>query len=307
MPSWIPTEQRNPRTRDIDLLPTQDVLARIHFEDATVPAAVSAVLPALARVVERVLAGWPAGGRLIYIGAGTSGRLGVLDAAECPPTYGTPPERVVALIAGGPPALLRAVEGAEDDAMAGAEDMRQLAPGPHDTVVGLSASGGAAYVLAGVALAAEAGAITSCLTCNGQSALAQAVQLPMVVAVGPEVIAGSTRMKAGTAQKLVLNMLTTAVMIGLGKTYENWMVDVQPTNAKLRGRAQDMVAYLADVSSETAAAALAAANYHVKEAVLMVRLGWSYEKAQTALAMANGRLRGVLEAQQGTHGQADAT
>lgn len=290
----IPTEQVNPRTVDIDQIETEAVLARINAEDARVPQAVAEAIPQIAVVVDRITEAFRNGHRLFYFGAGTSGRLGVLDASECPPTYGAPPEQVQGIIAGGEAALRQAIEGAEDDPEAGRQAVIRAGLQPGDVAVGISASGGAPYVVAAMAEARSRGCFTAGITCHRGSTLARAVDQPIVAEVGPEVIAGSTRMKAGTAQKLILNMLTTAAMIQSGKTYRNLMVDVQPTNRKLRERARRIVAALAGVGEEEAQRALDASQYQVKPAVLMACDKISYTEAQHRLSAASGKLRLAL-------------
>lgn len=291
----IPTEQVNPRTKDIDLLSSEDLLYRMNDEDATIAAAVRSAVPQIAVVVDRIAEAFRRNGHLFYFGAGTSGRLGVLDASECPPTYGASPERVQAFIAGGETALRNAVEGAEDSEPSGWEDFKSANALPGDVVVGLSASGRAAYVLGALRAAKEARCLTVALTCNPTSTLTAEAEHSIVVPVGPEVVAGSTRMKAGTAQKLVLNMLTTGAMIQIGKTYENLMVDVQPTNIKLKERACRMVSALAGVSLEDAEKTLNLTGYQVKPAVVMIRKQTGFAEAQAQLAAVSGKLRAALE------------
>lgn len=291
----VSTEQVNPRTQEIDLLSTEAMLARINAEDLLVPAAITPIIPQIAVVVDKIAEAFRQGRHLFYFGAGTSGRLGVLDASECPPTFGANPEMVQAFIAGGETALRHAVEGAEDSAELGLKDFQASKAQAGDVVIGISASGGAPYVLAVVQAARQAGCYTAAITSYADSALAQAVDQALVAEVGPEVIAGSTRLKAGTAQKLILNMLTTGAMIQIGKTYENLMVDVQPTNQKLKARASRMVAALADTSVEAAAETLEQAHYQVKPAVLMLRLGLSYPEALQRLDAVSGKLRAVLQ------------
>jgi N-acetylmuramic acid 6-phosphate etherase len=291
----IPTEQVNPRTVDIDLLSTEDVLRRINDEDRLVADAVAKAVPQIAVVVDKIAEAFEKGHRLFYFGAGTSGRLGVLDASECPPTFGAPPELVQGIIAGGDIALRHAVEGAEDSPELGRADAEKAGVASGDVVVGISASGGAAYVVEAMKTAHERGCFTAAITCYAESKLAQAVHQAMVVEVGPEAIAGSSRMKAGTAQKLVLNMLTTGAMIQTGKTYQNLMVDVQPTNQKLRLRARRMVAALAEVSVEEAERLLEQTGYQVKPAVLMARDKIALSDAQARLKAAHGKLRRALQ------------
>lgn len=292
----VPSEQVNPRTVEIDRLSTTEMLALINADDQSVAHVVGQAIPSIAVVVDRVTHALRSGGRLFYVGAGTSGRLGVLDASECPPTYGTPPHWVQGVIAGGDAALRSAIEGAEDDPEQGRADMARLQVNEKDVVVGISASGGAAYVVAAMEAANAKGAFTAAVTGYAESRLAQVVAQPIVVSVGPEVITGSTRMKAGTAQKLVLNMMTTGAMVQLGKTYQNLMVDVQPTNQKLHERARRLVSALGGVSVEQADELLAQTGHQVKPAVLMARQpGLSVEQAQAKLAQAQGKLRRALE------------
>ncbi|MDX2085523.1 MAG: N-acetylmuramic acid 6-phosphate etherase [Candidatus Melainabacteria bacterium] len=295
--SLFPTEQMNPRTQEIDQLPTEDVLKLINQEDQTVASVVAQAIPQIIPVVEAAKKALQTGGRLFYVGAGTSGRLGVLDAAECPPTFSTPAEWVQGIIAGGSIALQQAVEGAEDSAEAGAQDIQTAQVKENDVVIGLSASGGAAYVLAAMQTARQFGAVTACITCNPNGKLFHAVTYPVVAEVGPEVIAGSTRMKAGTAQKLILNMISTATMVRLGKTYQNLMVDVRPTNLKLRDRAARIVATLAGVSVATAQETLDACHFEVKTAIVMQRCNVDAATARKALARHEGQLRRTLEHQ----------
>jgi N-acetylmuramic acid 6-phosphate etherase len=290
----VPTEQINPKTRDIDLLSTGSLLAKINAEDALVANAVRLAIPHIAVVVDKIVEAFRQDGHLFYFGAGTSGRLGVLDASECPPTYGASPDQVQAFIAGGDTALRTAVEGAEDSEEMGVQDFNRAQAQPGDVVVALSASGGAAYVLGVVRAAKAAGCFTAAVTCHPASLLAKEVHRAIVVEVGPEAIAGSTRMKAGTAQKMVLNMLTTGAMIQIGKTYENLMVDVQPTNKKLKERACRIVAALAEVSQEEAHQVLETTGYQVKPAILMLRLNIGLEQAQQQLNNAQGKLRLAL-------------
>lgn len=292
--SLIPTEQANPRTEDIDQLSTEEVLQRINQEDQGVANAVAQAIPQIAVVVDAIREAFENGGRLFYFGAGTSGRLGVLDASECPPTYGTPPDLVQAFIAGGDIALRQAVEGAEDSEALGRTDVEKAGLRAGDVAIGISASGGAPYVVAAMQAARERGCKTTAITCNSASALAAATDWRIVAHVGPEVVAGSTRMKAGTAQKLILNMLTTGAMIQWGKTYGNLMVDVQPTNRKLKERARRIVATLGHVSLERAEALLTESNHQVKPAILMARLELPFIGVQEKLKQAKGKLRTAL-------------
>lgn len=290
------TEGRNPRTLDLDTLDTTTLLERMNDEDATVAAAVRAVLPQVADAVERIAAARRRGGRLVYLGAGTSGRLGLLDAVECPPTFGTDPSEVVGLMAGGRDAFVVAVEGAEDDPALGAADVAGLDVGADDVVVGLAASGRTPYVLGGLGEARARGAATVAVACNTGSRIGDAADVAIEVATGPEVLTGSTRLKAGTAQKLVCNMLSTASMVRTGKAYGNLMVDVKPTNAKLVDRAQRIVAEATGADRDVAADALAAAGRHAKVAIVMLLADCDAQRAQTLLDAAGGDVRGALAA-----------
>ena len=289
------TEDLNPRTVDIDTLPTFQILRRINAEDATVAAAVERELPAIAAVVDRVVDAFRAGGRLIYVGAGTSGRLGVLDAAECPPTYSTDPRQVQALLAGAPAALTRSVEGAEDDEAQGAREVDALAVDGRDVVLGIAASGRTPYVVGALRRARERGAWTAALVANPDGPVAATAELVIAPRTGPEVIAGSTRMKAGTAHKMVLNMISTAAMIRTGHTYGNLMVNVQATNSKLRERVRRIVAQATGVDAETAARALAEADGQVKTAIVMLLAGVPAAEARERLARADGVVRRALQ------------
>ena len=293
----LPTEQDNPNTRDIDLLPISEILTRINEADQTVPEAVKCAIPEIARVVERVVSAFHNGGRLFYIGAGTSGRLGVLDASECPPTFGVSADLVQGLIAGGDTALRNAVEGAEDSAEAGQAAVHEANVKAEDVFVGISASGGALFIISAVQEAQKRGAFTGAITCVPQSPLAQAADMAMVAQVGPEVLAGSSRLKAGTAQKLILNMITTGAMIAWGKTYRNLMVDLKPTNQKLRLRAIRLVSVLSDCDKTQAETLLEASQWQVKTAVVMARFQDDAEAARVRLAKAGGKLRAVLESE----------
>jgi len=284
----ILTEQANPATADIDRLPLADVLRIINDEDKTVAYAVEKELPAIAAAVEAIVAAMKKGGRLIYIGAGTSGRLGALDAAECPPTFGTDPGQVVGLIAGGDAAFTQAVEGAEDDAGAAVGQLRQIDLSSEDVLVGIAASGRTPYVIAALEYANRLGAFTIAITSTPGAAVSAAARLAITPLVGPEVIAGSTRLKAGTAAKLVLNMLTTAAMIKLGKIYGNRMVDLRPTNVKLWERAKRIVAEAAGVSRQEAEDALNLCGRCAKTVIVMLKAGCTPEEAERRLAAADG-------------------
>ncbi|MGQ9889996.1 MAG: N-acetylmuramic acid 6-phosphate etherase, partial [Aggregatilineales bacterium] len=272
-----------------------EIVQNMTAEDATGAAAVAAALPDIAAAVEAIAAQLAGGGRLIYVGAGTSGRLGLLDAVECVPTFGVAPETVQALIAGGTAALARAVEGAEDDRAAGRADLLALNLTAQDAVVGIAASGRTPYVVAALEAAAETGALTVGVACSVPAPALDAAQIRIAVLTGPEVIAGSTRLKAGTAQKMVLNMLSTGAMARLGKVYGNLMVDVRATNQKLAARARRIVAQLGQVDEDTAARLLAQAGGAVKPAVVMARRGVDAAEAQRLLDQAGGFLRCVID------------
>ncbi len=294
LPVGATTEGINPATSEIDTLSTREIVATIAVEDSRVAPAVAAVGEEIARLADAVVERMRRGGRLIYAGAGTSGRLGVLDASEIPPTYGADPALVVGLIAGGTTALTNSIEAVEDDAELGARDIAEIDVGPNDVVLGIAASGRTPYVLGAVAEARRRGALTAGLACTQPSLLAEAVDVMIAPIVGPEVVSGSTRMKAGTAQKLVLNTLSTTVMIRLGKTFGNLMVDVQPTNEKLRFRAANIVAAATGVPTDEARRLLAAADYEAKTAILMALAGVDADKARGRLAAADGHIRRAL-------------
>lgn len=293
--SRISTEQRNSRTANIDTLPTLEMLHVMSQEDALVAPAVAMQLPTIAQAVDGMVDRIRSGGRLIYIGAGTSGRLGVLDASECPPTFNTPPELVVGLIAGGDHALRHAVEHVEDSPEAGAQALRDAHVTRLDTVVGIAASGRTPFVLGAIAFARGQGALTVGICNSANAPLSEAVDIPIAVIVGPEVVTGSTRLKAGTAQKLVLNMLSTGTMIKLGKTYGNLMVDVQPTNEKLKVRAVRIVAEATGLSADDARIALAATEGDVKAAIVSTLTGMSPQEARKSIDDAGGRIRTVID------------
>ncbi len=289
------TETRNPATVQIDTVSTLEMVRLLNAEDSKVPAIVALELDHIAAAIDAIAARMARGGRLIYTGAGTSGRLAVLDASECPPTFGASPEQVAALIAGGERAIRYPVEGAEDDREAGARDVAALETSALDSVVGVAASGRTPYVLGGMAEARRRGALVISLACHHPSPMAELAELWIAPVTGPEALTGSTRLKAGTAQKLVLNMLSTGVMIRLGKTYGNLMVDLQASNAKLRDRARRIVAMACDLAPETAGAALAACDYEVKTAIVMQLGGLSPAAARQRLSRAGGVVRAALE------------
>ncbi len=288
------TEQPNPASASIDALPTEQVLRVINAEDQKVAASVEREITHIARAVDAVVAAFQHGGRLFYIGAGSSGRLGVLDAAECPPTFSVPPELVQGIIAGGEPALSCAIEASEDDPASGARDLLARGFTGRDVLVGIAASGRTPYVLGAVAEARRLGAVTVGISCTPESELARTAEIAITPLAGPEVVTGSTRMKAGTAQKLVLNMLTTAAFVRLGYVYGNLMVNVQPTNAKLEDRARRIVVQAAGVSEERAAELLEAAGNQVRVAILMSRSGIGREEAEHRLSAAGGSITKAL-------------
>ena len=289
------TESINPATAAIDTLDARAIVAAIAAEDAKVAPAVAACGDAIARLVDAAAERMAAGGRLIYLGAGTSGRLAVLDAVECLPTYTVPPDRVFALLAGGPAALTSSIEDAEDDPAQGARDIAGAGVGPGDVVLGIAASGRTPYVLGGMAEARRRGAFVGGLSCALPTPMAELADVLIAPIVGPEVVAGSTRMKSGTAQKLVLNALSTATMIRLGKTYGNLMVDVIPGNHKLRRRAANIVALAADLPLEQATALLEQAGGAPKVAIVMALAGVGAERARDLLGSSQGRVRGALD------------
>lgn len=294
--SQMITEGRNPASQNIDELSTEAMLRVINDEDKKVALAVEAIVPQIAAAVDAICAAFQAGGRLIYCGAGTSGRLGILDASECPPTFGTPREQVIGLIAGGHTAILQAVENAEDNREQGAQDLKDIHFSRHDVLVGIAASGRTPYVLGALAYANELGATTVSLTCNPASAMSQVAAIALTPVVGPEVVTGSSRMKAGTAQKLVLNMLTTGSMIRSGKVYGNLMVDVEATNQKLVQRQVNIVMQATDCDEATASAALTACGGHCKTAILMVLADLAADEAKALLSQHQGFIRQALQA-----------
>ncbi|MFF8270699.1 N-acetylmuramic acid 6-phosphate etherase [Streptomyces sp. NPDC016562] len=290
----LTTEAFRPELAEIDRLPTLDIARTMNAEDATVPAAVAGQLPRIAAAIDAIAPRMARGGRLVYAGAGTAGRMGVLDASECPPTFNTDPAQVIGLIAGGPGAMVRSVEGAEDSAELAAEDLSALGIGPDDTVIGISASGRTPYAIGAVTYARTRGALTVGLSCNAGSALAAAAEHGIEVVVGPELLTGSTRLKAGTAQKLVLNLISTITMIRLGKTYGNLMVDMRSSNEKLRARARRIVALATGAPDEEIEAALSATDGEVKNAVLVILGGVDGRRAAELLSASGGHLRAAL-------------
>ena len=290
------TEQSNPASRDIDARPTADILRIVNQEDHGVAPAVAVEIPRIAQAVDGIVEAIRKGGRLYYIGAGTSGRLGVLDAAECPPTFNVPPDLVQGIIAGGEAALARATEATEDDPSQGERDLLARGFRAGDVLVGIAASGRTPYVLGAVSAARRLGALTVGISCTPNSELARAVDIAITPLPGPEVVAGSTRMRAGTATKLVLNMISTAAMIRLGYVYGNLMVNVQPKNSKLADRARRIIAEASGVSYERAGELLESAGGSVRTAIVMARLGLDQAGAEARLAQAGGRVSEALKA-----------
>lgn len=290
----LATEQRNPQSTEIDAASVKEILEIINTEDHLVPIAVRRELSYIAQAVERIVKAFRAGGRLIYVGAGTSGRLGVVDASECPPTFGTPPEMVQGVIAGGREAVFSSQEGAEDVAADGAKALKQKEVSPPDIVCGIAASRRTPYVVGAVNYAREIGCDTLFITCNPRSAFDLEVDVAICPEVGPEVIMGSTRMKSGTAQKLVLNMLTTASMVRMGKVYENMMVDLQMTSQKLEERSKRIVMIATGVDYKTAAKTLDTADGHVKTALVMILREVDVAEAHRLLKAADGFVRRAI-------------
>lgn len=291
----LATETANPQTVDLDTMSVAEVLRAMNREDRTVPDAVAAAIPEIERAVDAIIAARRNGGRLIYLGAGTSGRLGVLDAVECPPTFGTEPGEVLGLIAGGPTAFLQAVEGAEDNPEFGVADLKAVGAGANDVVVGVAASGRTPYVIGGLDYARSIGAATVSLACNAGALISAHADVAIEVNTGPEVLTGSTRLKAGSAQKLVCNMLSTASMIRTGKAFRNLMVDVRPTNAKLVDRARRIVSAATGADAASAAATLDLAGGHAKTAVVMLLAGCDVAAALDRLDRSGGSVRGAVE------------
>jgi len=297
--SHLVSEGRNPETMDIDLLSSLEIVQRINQQDQLVPLAVEKVLPDVAEAVDKITAAFKNGGRLIYMGAGTSGRLGVLDASECPPTFGVSDQMVVGLIAGGPEAILKAKEGAEDSLTLGVDDLKAIEFNNTDVVVGIAASGRTPYVIGALEYANEIGATTVAVSCNPDSPIAEIADIAISPLVGPEALTGSTRLKSGTAQKLVLNMLTTASMIRLGKSYQNLMVDVKATNKKLIARAARIVMQATECDINSATRLLEKTGYDVKLAILMQLTGMDLASAKHQLKTQDGFLRKAVQHHQG--------
>ena len=294
----IITEKSNQNTINIDTSSSLEIVQMINNEDLKVAQKISENLESIAKAIDIISENFLKGGRLFYFGAGTSGRLGVLDASECPPTFSSEPEMVQGIIAGGDRALRYAIEGAEDSIELANEDFSKINASENDTIVSISASGNANYVIHVLKLAREKGCKTVAITCNPNAKMSEFADVNICIETGAEAITGSTRMKAGTAQKMVLNMLTTGAMVKIGKVYKNLMIDVKPTNIKLKDRAVRIVAQIAEVSSEIAIKTLESNGYNLKEAILQIKYGISFEKAQKLLKNNNGVLRKVFETSQ---------
>jgi len=288
------TESRNQNSMHLDEMTALQIVTLMNQEDRKVPAAIEQVLPEIAEAVTAIEHAFLEGGRLFYMGAGTSGRLGVLDASECPPTFGVPADLVVGLIAGGEKAFIKAVEGAEDDRVLGRSDLEKHRLCAKDVVVGIAASGRTPYVLGGLAYAGELGCKTVAISCNKESLIGAAADIAIEAEPGPEVLTGSTRLKAGTVQKLILNMLTTASMVRIGKVYQNLMVDVVQSNDKLRTRAENIVMEVTGVERDRARAVIEEANGSVKTAIVMILADCNVKKATDLLAKAKGHVRDAI-------------
>lgn len=289
------TERRNPNTMNLDTMAPLEVVTVMNQEDAKVPEAIKPALPHIAQCVSWAISAIEAGGRIVYMGAGTSGRLGVLDAVECPPTFGVSPDVVVGLIAGGEKAFVKAVEGAEDSRELGRQDLADICLSPRDIVIGIAASGRTPYVLGGLDYAREVGCHTVGISCNPGSPVGAGAELAIEVVPGPECLTGSTRLKAGTCQKLILNMISTATMVGCGKVYENLMVDVMQTNEKLVVRAQNIVMEATGCDRETAAEKIALADGNAKTAITMILADCDVKEARLRLEKAKGHVRQAIQ------------
>ncbi|MEB5650547.1 N-acetylmuramic acid 6-phosphate etherase [Mammaliicoccus sciuri] len=289
--SRLTTESRNEHSSKLDTLTPEQFVDVMNNEDQKVAQFIKEENHAIAQLITQVIKGLNNGGRLIYMGAGTSGRLGVLDAAECVPTFDVTPDVVVGLIAGGPSAMTVAVEGAEDDESLGEQDLRDLNINEHDTVIGIAASGRTPYVIGGLRYAQSINVPTGCVTCNKASEVGKHADYPVQVDVGPEVLTGSTRLKAGTAQKLILNMISTGAMVGIGKVYENLMIDVKPTNKKLKQRAVNMIQEVLQTTDEDSEKLFKQSDEQVKVAIVMGMHGISKEEALERLKQAKGFVR----------------
>jgi N-acetylmuramic acid 6-phosphate etherase len=290
----VTQERRNPRSVDIDLFPTERILRIINAEDALVAAAVAATVSEIAKVVDLAVQCIHDGGHIIYAGTGTSGRMAIVDAVECPPTFGTPPEWVQSVIAGGTKAFTQSIEGSEDDQAKAAADLRAKKLSKKDLVIGIAASGSTPYTLASLEFAKSKGAKTAAVVCVENSAMSKIADVTIYTNVGPEIVTGSTRMKAGTAQKLVLNMFSTTLMIRLGMTYSNWMINVGMTNHKLRARGKNMLQEILGVKPDQAEKLVEESGANLKVAVIMGATGCDRKEAEKQLAESNGNLRAVL-------------
>lgn len=291
----LATEERNKKTIDLDTLSPKEILAVMNEEDATVPTAIKNVLPQTELIVSGVISSFQNGGRLIYLGAGTSGRLGVLDAAECVPTFGVAKEQVVGLIAGGEKAFVAAIEGAEDSKTLGENDLKQIKLTANDFVIGIAASGRTPYVIGALDYAKSVGAKTGAISCNANAEISAHADIAVEIVTGAEILTGSTRLKAGTAQKLVLNMISTASMVGIGKVYKNLMVDVLPTNKKLEERSKRIIMEATEVDYETASKFYELAEKHVKVAIVMILTNSTKEIALEKLSEAKGFVRNTIQ------------
>jgi len=290
----LQTETRNERTKELDQMTIHEMLRLMNQEDQSVPRAIEKELPIIEKAIKAIIHSFEQGGRLIYMGAGTSGRLGVLDAAECVPTFSVDPGMVIGLIAGGEKAMLHAVEGAEDSEELAINDLKELDLTEKDAVVGIAASGRTPYAIGGLKYAREKGAYTISLSCNKESKVSHYAGAAIEVETGPEVLTGSTRLKAGTAQKLVLNMLSTLSMVGIGKVYQNLMIDVQPSNLKLEERAKRIIMEATDATYEEAEKVFESSKHRVKTAIVMQLTGTSKEEAEDKIKAANGFIRPAI-------------
>ena len=288
------TETRNPASEELDTKSTSEIIKLINEEDATVANSVAETIPEITGLVEAIVPRMRKGGRIIYVGAGTSGRLGIIDAVECVPTFSLEPGRVVGILAGGEDAMFRAKEGIEDSQAKGKEAIKEHNVNELDTVIGIAASGSTPYVIGAVKTARKLGALTGAVVCNYNSELAENVDHKIRAVVGPEVLTGSTRLKAGTAQKMILNTISTTVMIRLGKVYNNLMVDLKATNAKLRERARGIVTEITGIDNKEADEILKAADYQVKEAIIMIKRGCDLAEAKNLLDENQGDLRSII-------------
>lgn len=291
----LTTETRNKSTMDLDKMSSIEIATAMNMEDEKVITAVRDALPQISEVIDICTEKLKGGGRIIYMGAGTSGRLGLLDAVECPPTFGVPSDLVVGLIAGGSSAFIKAVEGAEDSKTLGVEDLKALNVTSKDVVIGIAASGRTPYVIHGLKYAREVGCKTAVVVCNKDSEMAKYSDVAIELVVGPEVLTGSTRLKAGTSQKMALNMISTGSMVGIGKAYQNLMVDVMQTNEKLVSRAENIIIEATGANRETAKKALKESNGKVKTAIIMILLNCNYDEAEISLEKAEGHVRYALE------------